>query len=134
MTTSPGMVRLAAVLYVLVGAILVALLVALASGVSWAKLTVGRVPGGTLTVGNRVLSLLAALSHIFFLAVVATSARLVWPQYSAAGYSFLSTVSFYNGLATLVQATKRSTWSRRVWAPACLVLTVCAAVVLLGAR
>ena len=134
MTTAPGMVRLAAVLYVLVGATLVIFLVALASGASWAKLSMGRVPSGALTVGDRLLSLLAALAHVFFVAVVATSARLVWPQYSAAGYSFLWVVAFYNGLATLVQATKRSGWSRRVWAPTCLVLTACAAVVLLRAK
>lgn len=64
-TTSPGMIRLAAVIYVLVGTMLAIFLVVLASGVSYAKPTAGRVPSGALTVGNRLLSLLAPLSHVF---------------------------------------------------------------------
>ena len=134
MTASPGLVRVAAVLYVVVGATFAAFLVALASGASWAKLTAGRVPSRPLAAGgDRLMALLAAGSHVFFVVVVAASAGLMWPHFFAAGRSTLWIVAFYNGLATMVQATSRSR-SRRVWLPACLVLTCCVVVVILGVK
>jgi hypothetical protein len=128
------MVRVAAVIYVLVGATFAAFLVALASGASWAKLTAGRVPSGALAAGgDRLMALLAAVSHVFFVGAVATSAGLMWPQYSAASRSLLWIVAFYDGLATIVQAISRN-WARRVWLPACLVLTCCVIVVIIGVK
>lgn len=127
-------VRIAAVVYIVIGAMLIVFLVALAGGVSWARLTANRVPGGTLTGTSRLSVLLTAVTQALFAGVVATGAGLVWPKYAGPTYPLLWIVGFYEGLSTVVQARRPNRWARRIWLPACLVLTACVAVVLIGLR
>jgi hypothetical protein len=133
-TVSIGVVRIAAVVYVLVSAAVAVFLIALASGASCSKLTAGRVPRGALDGETRVMVFLAAVSYVLLSGGVATSVGLTFPQYAAWMYPVLWIVIFHNGLATLRYGSDRSYWSLRVWAPANLVLTICVALVIIGLR
>lgn len=130
-------VRIAVVVYAVVGTMVATFLVGLASGASWTTRAVHRVTGASgtsLGASGRALALLTAVTHLLSVGVVAIAAGLTWPRYAAAAYPLLWIVAFYDGLATIIQAnaSRRSLWARRVWAPTCLVLTACIAVVLIG--
>ncbi|HEY2375474.1 MAG TPA: hypothetical protein VGH98_05820 [Gemmatimonadaceae bacterium] len=126
-----AMMRIAGLLYVVVGGVFVACLVALASGVSWATLARGRAPGGPLAPRRRALVVVVAVARLLVMGLVATRAGLLGPTRLLAPGPSLWIIGVID-LAAAVSYGRTSDWvGRRLWAPLCALLAALMAVVLL---
>ena len=127
----PGVV--AAVLYAIVTAGVIAFQVALAIGAPWGAYAMGGAFPGRLPPPMRVAALVQAVILGALAIVVLSSAGLALPSLSAA-FPWLVWVAVVVAAASLVlNAISRSAGERRVWVPVGLVLLVCSLTVALTA-
>ena len=113
--------RLAAV-YSMFIAIVILFQLGLALAMPWGELAMAGQFPGVFPPFMRLLALLQIGLLVFFLAVVCTRARLIWPKWFLLSQKLIWLVVFLNGLSVLMNLMTPSLWERIVWSPVALIL------------
>ena len=127
------MTELAAVIFCVAIAGVVAFQVALALGAPWGAYAMGGAAPGRFPAPLRVLALVQAVLLAGLALVVLARAGLVLPELAGAAGTLIWVVVGVSVLAALLNAASRSAGERRIWVPVALVLLGSSLVVALTA-
>ena len=120
---------LAAKLFLLMTAVVVAFQLALAAGAPWGELTMGGAFPGQLPPRMRAAAIGSALVLAAFAAVVAARAGLAFPRWQRASRRVIWVVVVYSVVGVVLNAATPSPRERLLWLPVTIALMACALVV-----
>jgi hypothetical protein len=114
--------ELAAIVFCVAIAGVVAFQVALVLGAPWGAYAMGGAAPGRFPAPLRVLALVQAVLLVGLALIVLARARLAVPELAGAAGTLVWIVVGVSALAVLLNAASRSAGERRIWLPVALVL------------
>lgn len=121
--------RVAATIYILLTALVVAFQLALVAGAPWGELTMGGAYPGRLPPAMRGAALASALLLATMAGVVAARAGLALPRWRSAARRLIWGVVAYGLVGVALNAATPSARERAVWLPVAFALAACALLV-----
>jgi len=125
--------EVAALVFCVAIAGIVAFQVALALGAPWGEYAMGGASPGRFPAPLRVLAVVQAVILVGLAVVVVARAGLALPELAGAAATLIWAVVVVSALAVLLNAASRSAGERRIWVPVALVLLGSSLVVALSA-
>ena len=105
--------------------IIVLFQLALAAGAPWGQVAMGGKFPGTFPPAMRVAAAVQAAILLLIAAIVLVRAGVLWPRWFRASRIGIWFVVGFSSLATLLNLITSSTWERRLWAPAAVLMLAC---------
>lgn len=126
-----GVPAIAAVIYAIATAGVVAFQLALAAGAPWGAYAMGGSNPGSFPAPLRVAAIVQAVVLALLAGVVLSRAGLALPGWSTAAGWLIWVVVAVSAVALVLNLITRSTGERRIWAPVTAVMLLCSLAVAL---
>lgn len=124
-----SMSRVAAIIYAIVSAAIVAFQLALAAGAPWGEYAMGGAFPGQFPPELRIAAILQALLLVGMAAVILARGGLILPGWARASRWLAWIVVAFSAVSLVLNLITPSAGERAIWAPAALLLLISSAIV-----
>ena len=124
-----AMKRVAAIIYVIISAVVVAFQIALAAGAPWGEYAMGGAFPGQFPLALRIAAIIQALLLVAMAAVILARAGLILPGWSQASRWLTWIVVAFAAVSLILNLLTPSAGERAIWAPTALLLLISSVVV-----
>lgn len=121
--------RIAALLYAIISAGVVAFQIALAAGAPWGSYAMGGAFPGQFPPALRIAALIQAALLVGMAAVVLARADLILPRWSQISRWLIWFVVAFAALSLVLNLLTPSAGERAIWAPTAFLLLICSSIV-----